>query len=102
MRSSFMPISPNDAELALRDIDHTSHASATFYGYRRASPHLILWGLIWLLGYGSDFLFGHHPLTWPFLTALGASGSAWQVWRRARTKAAGGGWQYAATGFAVC
>jgi hypothetical protein len=97
-----MPMTPSDAELALQDIAQTAHSSARLYGYRRASPHLILWGVIWVIGYGKDFFLGNSPLAWPLLTLLGALGSAWLVWRMARDGAEQGAWRYGATAFAVC
>src|ERR1700710_2459100 len=97
-----MPISPFDAELALKDIADTARSSATLYGYRLASPHLILWGMIWAVGYGSDFLLGHHPFAWPALTVLGACGSGWLVWRTRSGGVEGGAWRYGSTALAIC
>jgi hypothetical protein len=45
-------LSPNEAADALRDIAATETHSRQLYGYREASPHLILWGILWAVGYG--------------------------------------------------
>jgi len=36
----------------LRDIAQAQHRLDIFSGYRHAAPHLWLWGLIWIAGYG--------------------------------------------------
>lgn len=43
---------PHEAADALRDIAATETHSQQLYGYREASPHLILWGVLWTVGYG--------------------------------------------------
>jgi hypothetical protein len=48
-----MPISTQEAADALRDIARTEHHASILRGYERGAPHLILWGLIWVLGYGT-------------------------------------------------
>lgn len=48
-----MTISKTDAEAALQDIARTTGRSHTHRGYRIAGPILILWGVIWLAGYGA-------------------------------------------------
>jgi hypothetical protein len=47
-----MPLSPDQASEALRDIAAVERRSARAYGYQRASPYLILWGVLWAVGYG--------------------------------------------------
>jgi hypothetical protein len=53
-----MTLSPDEAANALRDIAAVETRSRRAYGYREASPHLILWGVLWAVGYGL-----HEP--WP-------------------------------------
>jgi hypothetical protein len=43
-----MSTTPEDAAHALREVDQVVSRSATLNGYRRASPILIVWGLIWI------------------------------------------------------
>jgi hypothetical protein len=47
-----MTLSPNEAADALRDIATVETHSRRAFGYRQASPHLILWGVLWVFGYG--------------------------------------------------
>ncbi len=51
-----MPISRGEAAQTLKDIESTQGRSASAYGYSMASPHLILWGAIWVIGYGVPWL----------------------------------------------
>lgn len=51
-----MVISSTEAAEALRDIAQTDRRTRVSGAYHVASPHLILWGLIWAAGYtGSGF-----------------------------------------------
>ena len=55
-----MVISHQDAAEALSTIETAQHRSATLRGYERRSPYLILWGVLWAVGYGlSDFAPAH-------------------------------------------
>src|SRR5256885_14003100 len=85
-RNKAMPLSPLEAQEALRDIAQTGRASATTYGYQHASPHLIVWGVIWLLGYGISYLRPQYGLVWPVLALIGTAASFWLGWKsRAKT-----------------
>ncbi len=52
-----MSLSRQQAEEALHDITRTERRSFSAYGYKSAAPFLILWGLLWLVGYGGTDLF---------------------------------------------
>jgi hypothetical protein len=52
-----MVLSPQDAASALRDIETTENRSAQLHGYERSSPQLLLWGVLWIVGYGLNDLF---------------------------------------------
>lgn len=72
-----MSISPADAENALRDVHSAEARVRGTIAYHRASPHLILWGAIWIVGYTSHGLWPQSSgLVWLPLIALGALGSA--------------------------
>lgn len=45
-------ITREEAGESLRDIEAVRERSALAHGYRTASPHLLVWGVIWGLGYG--------------------------------------------------
>jgi hypothetical protein len=72
-----MTISSTEAAEALRDIAQTDRRTRVSGAYHVASPHLILWGLIWAAGYG---LSGVTPpekwgLVWLPLIAIGVVGA---------------------------
>lgn len=46
-----MAISSGEAAEALRDIERTDRRTRRSVGYSIGSPHLILWGVIWAIGY---------------------------------------------------
>jgi hypothetical protein len=46
-------ISRNDAAAALQDVERATGRSRQLRGYRAAGPILMVWGLIWILGYGA-------------------------------------------------
>ena len=70
-----MSLSPKEAAESLADAENAARRSARIYGYSKASPHLILWGAIWILGYGGTDLFHHYAnLIWGVLILLGCLG----------------------------
>jgi hypothetical protein len=74
-------VSSSDAEQALREISNTERHSATTYVYRTASPHLIVWGVIWMVGYGLAYLKPAWSLVWPALTMVGLAISVGLGWK---------------------
>src|SRR5258708_34449932 len=52
-----MVLSPQDAAGALRDIEAAQARSAQLHGYARSSPQLLLWGVLWVIGYGLNGFF---------------------------------------------
>src|SRR5258707_14879961 len=56
-----MMLSPQDAAGALRDIEAAQARSAKLHGYARSSPQLLLWGVLWAIGYGLKDFFPAHP-----------------------------------------
>jgi len=94
-----MPFSPPQAAATLRDIARTERASATAFLYRVAAPHLVLWGLIWIFGYGGSYLRPEWAVWWPALALLGCAASFVLSWRQRRRAAApaGVGARYGAT-----
>lgn len=72
-----MPLSREQAEGALRDITQTERRSISAYGYKSTAPFLILWGVLWMVGYGSTDLTPHiSGLVWLGVTVVGTVGSA--------------------------
>jgi len=71
-----MSLSPKEAAHTLSDVERAARRSGQAYGYRKASPHLILWGLIWIVGYaGTDLHPEYANVIWLTLSVLGSAGS---------------------------
>ncbi|MGH9475078.1 MAG: hypothetical protein ACRD1C_01970 [Terriglobales bacterium] len=71
------PVSIAEATDALQDIAATQERSKQLYGCQMAAPHLILWGAVWVLGYGIPWLFGTPDWTWAALVIPALAGSFW-------------------------
>lgn len=67
-----MVLSPQDAAGALREIEAAENRSAQLHGYERGSPQLILWGILWAIGYGLNDLFpSHGAAIWAAIVPIG-------------------------------
>lgn len=93
-----MYIPPREAGDALHNIARAEQQSADAYRYQKSSPHLFLWGVIWIIGYIVAYA---RPRDWPVWAALvvvGTIGSLWINWRaEAKRERASSGWRYATT-----
>lgn len=70
-----MSLSSEEAAKTLSQAEQAHKRSAELYFYRRSSPHLILWGVIWVLGYGGTGLFPHSSdYLWDGLILAGVIG----------------------------
>jgi hypothetical protein len=96
-----MPLSSNEAAQTLRDITDTERRSASAYGYNTASPHLILWGVVWAVGYGIDYARPNWGAAWIPLVIAGSLGSFWIGWRMKPTASRKSDWRSGATALAV-
>lgn len=95
------PVPPEEAADALHAIEHAAAHSASAHRNRIAAPHLLLWGVIWLVGYTAAY-FGVAPeLDWLPLVAAGVIASFWLGRRYDEGKARGMGRRYSATIAAV-
>lgn len=93
-----MSIPPQEAVDALHDIEHTERHSAAAYGYQKSSPHLFLWGVIWIIGYAVAYARPAWHLFWPVLAVIGIFGSFFIGRRTSRASSqARLGWRFAAT-----
>ena len=95
-----MPITQVEAQEALRDISRTGRASAVTYGYTHASPHLIIWGLVWVLGYGICYFRPQFGFVWAPLVLIGIAASTYFGWQ-SRPSGATYDWRYVTTSIAV-
>ncbi|GEQ99064.1 hypothetical protein JCM17844_27010 [Iodidimonas gelatinilytica] len=68
-------ISQDEADKTLRDIDRTMGRTSRGLGYRAGAPHLMIWGVIWCLGYGLSFFSPDLGWHWLVLLGLGILGS---------------------------
>jgi hypothetical protein len=69
-----MRISKEQAESALQDLEQVGNRSVTLYKYTKVSPHLILWGCVWMAAYGlSDALRSKAGLIWLIANCVGAA-----------------------------
>lgn len=77
-----MPISSEQAAQALREVEQTRALSSTLYRYQKASPHLFLWGFIWLVGFSlNDFFPNYINLVWIPLDVVGIACSTYLATR---------------------
>jgi hypothetical protein len=87
-----MSLSSKEAAETLSDVEQASRRSARAFGYRKASPHLILWGLIWLIGYSAtDLRPADAGLIWLALVVVGCAISFFLGRKDKSAKAAGQG-----------
>lgn len=74
-----MTLSPHEARDALNDVAAAEARTRMFRSYRISSPHLILWGVIWMIGYSVGGVASPKwiNITWAILIALGFLGGIW-------------------------
>ena len=72
-----MTITPLDAEEALNLVASSARRSIELRGYQSAAPHLILWGGLWALGYGANYLMPR-DVSWVWL-AIVVGGTACDI-----------------------
>jgi hypothetical protein len=88
-----MELSPQEAASALRDIESAQKRSETLRCYTRSSPHLVLWGILWVVGYGlTDFFPQHGRAIWAVIVAIGLVGG----FAAMRQDGHAAGWRYGA------
>lgn len=70
-----MSLSSEEAAASLNQVQEASRRSTELYFYHRSSPHLIMWGVIWIIGYGGSGLFPQYSLyLWLGLVVVGCVG----------------------------
>jgi len=82
-------ITENEAAESLRDVERVSRRTHVAGAYSAASPHLILWGLVWVAGYTGTGLTAPEQWSWVWLPGIvtGSIGSAMLGRRAARSGA---------------
>lgn len=70
-----MSLSPAEAQTALRDIEKTENRTAASQHARGTAPFLIMWGLIWAVGYTVTATAPSLSWVWLGLIVIGVAGS---------------------------
>lgn len=69
-----MSLSSQEAAESLSQAEQAGRRSAQVYFYHRSSPHLILWGTIWIFGYGGcQFFPAYANWIWGPLIVIGVA-----------------------------
>jgi cyanate permease len=70
-----MSLSPDQATSVLQDLAAVESHSQRVFAYREASPHLMLWGVLWAVGYGATGVTPQHRTAiWIAMLAIGSAG----------------------------
>ena len=73
-----MLLSRQDAAEAVRKVERTQARSLRMRWYEHASPHFILWGVLWVIAYTLCDLYPRNGgLVWLVTDVVGLSASAW-------------------------
>lgn len=97
-----MKLSPEQAAAALQDVNRVSSRSADLYEYQQASPYLILWGIVWAIGYSlSDFFPTRMAMIWLVADSIGVIGSILIARSNAKTSERDDEWRHAAAGLTL-
>jgi len=95
-----MPLTPNEAADALRDIEQTGRRSGEAFGYRISAPYLVIWGVVWIVGYsGTDLAPRYSGILWSSLIILATAINLFVGYRvsyHAGMGRKGNGWRYGA------
>ena len=68
-----MPMSQDEAAAALKEIEQTGNHVRELHAYAGASPHFMIWGLVWMFGYAmTEFMPDLRNLFWGGGIAVGA------------------------------
>jgi hypothetical protein len=77
-------VDPREAGDLLKSVEGVERRTQELLNYGRAGDYMILWGVIWLLGYGvADRLWPYTATIWYGLDLIGLIGTGWITWRAA-------------------
>ena len=99
-----MGISKTEAASALTDIESTAGRSRLLKGYQIAGPILMVWGVVWAVGYSAMGLLEPERwgLVWLVLDVIGVTATILLARRGKGAAKAGQGWKIMAGVLAVC
>ncbi|HEY0107863.1 MAG TPA: hypothetical protein VGB91_17400 [Rhizomicrobium sp.] len=84
------PVARSEADALLKGVAGVERRTRAALIYVRAGDYLILWGVLWALGYGfGATLWPHMGAFWWILDAIGVAGTAIITYRAARCSEAG-------------
>lgn len=87
-----MTVSRREAARALNEIESAQNRSAVLRGYPGGAPHLLLWSVLWAVGYGLTCLMpARGTAIRGVVVGIGALAGCAAVWR---TKGSASGWRY--------
>ncbi len=94
-----MSLSPAEAQTALKDIEKTENRTASSQHARASAPYLIMWGVIWAIGYTLTAASPPQSWAWMVLILAGIAGSVALSMMQSRTMGRGRefGWRYFAS-----
>lgn len=94
-----MSLSPAEAQTALKDIEKTENRTAASQHARASAPYLIMWGVIWAIGYAITAAAPRYSWAWAALIVAGIAGSVVLSVMQSRTLGRGRefGWRYFAS-----
>jgi hypothetical protein len=95
------PITTAEARSALKDIEKTENRAAASQHARFAAPHLIVWGVIWAIGYVATDISTTLSWVWSLLTIAGIASSFLIDKREAAGRVKGFNWRYAVSAVAI-
>lgn len=95
-----MALSAAEAQSTLKDIEKTENRAAASQQGRFAAPHLMIWGVVWAIGYLVGAISPKMSWIWIPLVIGGVIASFIQDRRVSAGKVSGFGWRYGAS-FAV-
>jgi hypothetical protein len=96
-----MPVTSHEAEASLRAIARAARRSEGAQVAALTSPHLILWGVVWALGYGNSSVGPRFEFAWAILGGVGMIGSGLVGWWQRRFQIGPYDWRPIASVLAV-
>jgi hypothetical protein len=93
-----MPLSSEQASQVLREVEAVSHRSGQLYRYQRFAPMLVLWGVIWLIGFGmTNFFPARASWLWIALDVIGVAGCIYLGGKGKQEPSNSGAWRWLAS-----
>lgn len=93
-----MTLSSEQASQALREVEAVSHRSGQLYRYQRFAPMLVLWGVVWLIGFGlTNFFPARVSWIWMTLDVIGVGGCIYLGCRGKHAATNGSAWRWLAS-----